>query len=135
MLLARLERTGRPALHDIYACFSAASPTPSPPRASKQDAWRPPTQGQVGEAWRHPQIPAEQPNAAGDTRRPPTEAQAGGAWHHPTSTPVRLVESSGRPGWLMASLGVLAVALVLAGGLAELAARRTSRRTRIGQAA
>jgi hypothetical protein len=103
--------------------------------ASTKDARRPPTEGQVGEAWRHPQVTAEQPTVADDTRRPPTEAQVGEAWRHPTNAPVPPAEPSGQPGWLIPSLGVLAAALVLAGGLAVLAARRAGRRARIGHAA
>jgi hypothetical protein len=96
---------------------------------------RPPTQGQVGEAWHQPQVPAEEPTVAGDTRRPPTESQVGESWRHPTGTPVRSAEPSGRSGWLVALLSVLAVALALAGGLAVLAARRAGRRARLGHAA
>jgi hypothetical protein len=44
-------------------------------------------------------------------------------------------EPTGTPGWLLASLGVLAATLTLAGGLAVLAARRAGRRARIGHAA
>jgi hypothetical protein len=102
---------------------------------SNQDARRPPTQAQVGEAWRQPQATAEQPTVAGDTRRPPTESQVGESWRHPTSAPVPSAEPSGPSGWLVASLGVLAAALVLAGGLAVLAARRAGRRARLGHAA
>jgi hypothetical protein len=103
--------------------------------ASNQDARQPPTEGQVGEAWRHPQVAAEQPTVVDDTRRPPTEAQVGEAWRHPTSAPVPPAEPSGQPSWLIPSLGVLAATLVLAGGLALLAARRAGRRARVGHAA
>jgi hypothetical protein len=102
---------------------------------STQDARRPPSQGQVGEAWRQPQAPAEQPTVAGDTRRPPTEAQVGESWRHPASAPVRPAEPNGPSGWLVASLGGLAAALALAGGLAVLAARRAGRRARLEHAA
>jgi hypothetical protein len=102
---------------------------------SDQDARRPPTQGQVGEAWHQPQLPAEQPTVAGDARRPPTESQVGEAWRHPTSAPVRPAEPSGPSGWLLASLSGLAAALALAGGLVVLATRRAGRRTRLGHAA
>jgi hypothetical protein len=102
---------------------------------SNQDTRRSPTQGQVGEAWRQPQVPAEQPTVADDTRRPPTESQVGESWRNPTSTPVRSAEPSGQSGWLVASLGVLAAALALSGGLAVLAARRAGRRARLGHAA
>jgi len=101
---------------------------------SNQDARQPPTQGQVGEAWRHPQVAAEQPTVADDTR-PPSEAQVGEPWHHPTSAPVPPAAPSRQPSWLIPVLGVLAAALVLAGGLALLAARRTGRRARVRPAA
>jgi hypothetical protein len=104
-------------------------------QTNDQDARRPPSQGQVGEAWRQPQVPAEQPTVAGDPRRPPTETQVGEAWRHPTSAPVRPAEPSGPSGWLLASLGGLAAVLVLLGGLAVLAARRAGRRARLGHAA
>ena len=102
---------------------------------SNQDARQPPTERQVGEAWRHPQVAAEQPTVADDTRRPPTEAQVGETWRHPTSAPVPPAAPSGQPSWLLLSLGVLAAALVLAGGLAVLATRRAGRRARVGHAA
>jgi hypothetical protein len=102
---------------------------------SNQDARRSPTQGQVGEAWGQPQVPAEQPAVAGDPRRPPTESQVGESWRHPTGAPVLPAEPSGPSGWLVASLGVLAAALALSGGLAVLAARRAGRRARLGHAA
>jgi nitrilase len=72
---------------------------------------------------------------AGDTRRPPTETQVGEPWRHQTGAPVRPAEPGSQPGWLLASLGGLAAALTLAGGLAVLAARRAGRRARVGHAA
>ena len=104
-------------------------------QTNDQPARRPPTQGQVGESWHQSQAPADQPTVAGDTRRPPTEAQVGESWRHPTGAPVPPAESSGPSGWLLASLGVLAAALVLAGGLAVLATRRAGRRARLEHAA
>jgi hypothetical protein len=100
-----------------------------------KDARRLATEAQVGEAWRHPQVAAEQPTVADDSRRPPTAAQVGETWRHPTSAPVPPAEPSGQPSWLLPSLGVLAAALVLAGGLALLAAKRAGRRARFGHAA
>jgi hypothetical protein len=102
---------------------------------SNQDARRPPSQGQVGEAWRQPQLPAEAPTVAGDARRPPTESQVGEAWRHPVSAPVPPAEPSGPSGWLLVSLGGLAAALALIAGLAVLATRRAGRRVRAGHAA
>jgi hypothetical protein len=104
-------------------------------QTNDQDARRPPSQGQVGEAWRQPQATAEQPNVAGDPRRPPTESQVGESWRHPTGAPVRPAEPSGPSGWLVTSLGVLAVVLVLSGGLVVLATGRAGRRARAGHAA
>jgi hypothetical protein len=44
-------------------------------------------------------------------------------------------EASGQRGWVLASLGVLAAVLALAGALAALAVRRASRKVRAGQPA
>jgi hypothetical protein len=104
-------------------------------QANDEPVRQPPTERQVGEAWRHPQVAAEQSTVADDPRRPPTESQVGESWRHPTSAPVPPAEPNGPSGWLVASLGVLAAALVLAGGLAVLAARRAGRRARLGHAA
>jgi hypothetical protein len=102
---------------------------------SKQDARRPPTEGQVGESWHKRQVTAEQPTIASDARRPPTERQVGESWRHQTDVPAPPVEPGGLPSWVMASLGLLAAVLALAGGLAVLAARRASRRARLEHAA
>ena len=102
---------------------------------SNHDTRRAPTQAQVGEAWRQPQVAPAEPTVAGDTRRPPTESQVGEAWRHPTGAPVRSDEPIGPSGWLVASLSVLVVALALSGGLAVLAARRAGRRARLRHAA
>jgi hypothetical protein len=101
---------------------------------SRQDARRPPTPGQVGEAWHQPQEAADAPAVAGETRRPPTEGQVGEPWRHQTSVPGRPAEPGGQPGWRIASLGFLAAALALVGGLAVVAATRPSRGPRVGQA-
>jgi hypothetical protein len=90
---------------------------------SNQDTRRPPSQGQVGEAWRQ-QATHRAPTVTGDTRQPPTERQVGESWRHPTSTPTPPAEPPGPSGWLVVPLGVLAAVLVLLGGLAVLAARR-----------
>ena len=99
----------------------------------KQAARRPPTQGQVGEAWHRPQVAPDEPAAAGDTRRPPAESQVVEPWRPQTSVPARPAEPDGQPGWHMASLGFLVAALALAGGLAVNAATRPGRSTRVGQ--
>jgi hypothetical protein len=102
---------------------------------SEQDARRPPTEGQVGESWHQRQVTAEQPDIASDARRPPTENQVGESWRHQTDVPAQPGEPGGLPSWVMASLGLLAAVLALAGGLAVLAARRAGRRARVGHAA
>jgi hypothetical protein len=58
----------------------------------------------------------------------------------PSGTPAQVPapvppEPSGQSSWLLASLGGLAAALALTGGLAVLAARRAGRRARVGHAA
>ena len=70
---------------------------------------------------------------AGDTQRPPTESEVGESWRHQTSVPGRPAEPGGQPGWRIASLGFLAAALALVGGLAVHAATRPGRSTRVGQ--
>ena len=123
------------AAMNLAGLTAVASAQPTDEPTSNQDARRPPTQGQVGEAWRQPQLAPEEPTVFGDPRRPPTEGQVGEPWRHPSGAPVRPAEPDGQPGWLMASLGVLAAALALSGGLAVLAARRAGRRARVGHAA
>jgi hypothetical protein len=99
----------------------------------KQDARRPPTQGQVGEAWQQPQVAPTVPEEAGDARRSPTESQVGEPWRHQPDVSARSTTPDGRSGWRMASLLFLAAALALAGGLAVHAATRPGRSTRVGQ--
>ena len=104
-------------------------------QTNDQDARRPPSQGQVGESWRQPQATAEQSAIAGDPRRPPTESQVGESWRHQTDVPAQPVEPGGLPSWVMASFGLLAAVLALAGGLTVRAARRAGRRARLEHAA
>ena len=121
------------AAMNLAGLTAVASAQPTDEPTSNQDARRPPSQGQVGEAWRQ-QGTAEAPDVAGDPRRPPTESQVGESWRHPTSTPVPSAGPSGPSGWLIASMGVLAAVLALSGGLAVLAARRANRQARVGHA-
>jgi hypothetical protein len=102
------------------------------PATDEQAARRPPTQSQVGEAWHQPQVAPAGPEVAGDARRPPTEGQVAEPWRDQTNVPARPVERDGQPGWRLASLGFLAAALALAGGLAVHAATRPGRSTRVG---
>jgi hypothetical protein len=123
------------AAMNLAAMTTVAQAQTNDQPTSNQDARQPPTEAQVGEAWRHPQVAAEQLTVADNTRRPPSEAQVGEAWRHPTSARVPPAEPSGQPSWLIPSLAVLAAALVLAGGLVVLAAKRAGRRARVGHAA
>jgi hypothetical protein len=99
----------------------------------EQAARRPPTQSQVGEAWHQPQVAPAAPEVAGDALRPPTEGQVGEPWRDQTNVPARPADRDGQPGWRLASLGFLAAALALAGGLAVNAATRPGRSTRVRQ--
>jgi hypothetical protein len=100
-------------------------------------ARRPPSERQVGEAWRHGQVASPEQTAADAA----LQRQLARERHSiPSATPTQVPapvpdEPSGTPGWLVASLGVLAAALALAGGLAVLAAKRAGRRARIRHAA
>jgi hypothetical protein len=100
-------------------------------------ARRPPTERQVGESWRHGQAtPQEQTAADAALQRQLARERSS----LPNRTPAQLpapvpAEPNGLPGWLLACLGVLAAVLALAGGLAVLAAKRASRRARVGHAA
>jgi hypothetical protein len=100
-------------------------------------ARRPPSERQVGEAWRHAQVATPEQTAADAALQ---RQLARERFSIPNGTPAQTTapappEHSGTPGWLLASLGVLAAALALAGGLAVLAAKRASRRARIRPAA
>jgi hypothetical protein len=145
------------AAMNLAGMTAVAQAQPSDEPASNQDARRPPTQGQVGESYRnyHEALAGQaqtaqddaverfrrgerasraQPTIADETRRPPTEAQVGESWRHPVNVPVQPAEPSSHPVSLVAWLGVLAVALALAGGLVVLAARRAGRKVPAGQA-
>jgi hypothetical protein len=126
-------RTRTLILAAIVAALNLAAMT-TLAHATDQPARRPPTQGRVGESWHQPQVTAEQPTIGSDARRPPTQSQVGESWHHQTSIPGRPAEPGGQPGWRIASLGFLAAALALVGGLAVLAATRPSRGPQAGQA-
>jgi hypothetical protein len=101
--------------------------------AATQDGQRPPTERQVGEAWRHRGVTADQSPVAGNPQRPPLERQVGEYYRHHV-TAARPAEPSGQPGWLIPAIGVLA-ALALCGGLAVTTTRRAHRRVRARPAA
>jgi hypothetical protein len=95
----------------------------------RHEARRPPTQGQVGEAWHRRSATSQQDKAADATLR---RVQARGGFTIPDPTPAQGPAPASalpnrQPSWLLVSLGVLAV-LMVAAGLAVLTARRASRR-------
>ena len=98
---------------------------------------RPPTEGQVGEAWRKRPVTSSQQTAADAALQ---RQLARERFSIPNGTPAQVPaptqspEPSGQPGWLVASLAVLAAALAVSGGLAVMAAKRASRRVRAGHA-
>jgi hypothetical protein len=89
-------------------------------------ALRPPSEGQVGEAWRHRQAPPPRQAAADAALK---RVLARERFSVPSGTPAPVPapapdKPSGQARWVIASLAVLVAALVLA----VLAARRTRRR-------
>jgi hypothetical protein len=93
----------------------------------------PPLEPRAGESDRHRQVTSQEQTAANATLR---RVLAREHLSVPSGTPAQMPdEPSGQPGWLVASLGGLAAALALIAGLAVLAARRASRRARVGHAA
>ena len=101
---------------------------------SSQDARRPPSERQVGESWRHGQV-ASQEQAAADTahRRELARERSSIPSGTPAQVPAPATQPNRPPAWLLVTLGVLAV-LMLVAGLVVLAARRASRRARLGTA-
>ena len=93
-------------------------------RASQEQ----PTTTQAAEEFGRSERASQQQPTTADTLRPSTETQVGESWRHPGNVRARSAEPSGRPGWLVAGLGVLA------GGLAVATTRRARRRVRVGQA-
>jgi len=106
------------------------------PVAGDHDPTRPPTQSQVGEAW-HRRSAASHQDKATDAAL--GRVQARERFSILDATPVQPTapaptQANRQPSWLLVSLGVLAV-LMVAASLAVLAARRASRRARLGQPA
>ena len=115
----------------------AATTTLAHAHAADSPPGGPPTERQVGEAWRHRQATSEQPSAAEATRK---RVQARERFAIPNATPAQTpapvpAKPSRQPGQLIAWLGGLVAALALAGGLGVHAARRTRRRARLEPAA
>ena len=95
---------------------------------------RPPTERQVGESWRKRPVTSQQRTAADAALQRQLARERSSI---PSGTPAQVPaptqadEPNRQPGWLLASLGGLAVALALIAGLVVLATRRTSRRARV----
>jgi hypothetical protein len=113
---------------------------PATDEPTSHHARRPPTQGQVGEAWHQHPITSQQqtaPETAADATVGRVLARE--RFSIPNQTPAQVPapvpdEPSGQPGWLVVSLGMLAAVLAVVAGLAVLAARRANRRARVGPA-
>jgi hypothetical protein len=117
-----------------FAGMTAVAHAQATDEPTRQDARRPPTQSQVGEAWHQRSVSSQHGKVA--------EATVGRVLARersaiPNATPAQVpapvpTRPNQRPSWVLASFGVLAV-LLLVVGLAALAARRASRRARLGQ--
>ena len=106
---------------------------PTTDEPTRHDARRPPTQGQVGEAWHQHPVTSQQKTQATAADAALGRVLARERFSIPNQTSAQVpaparAQPNGQPGWLLASLGLLAATLVLAGGVAVLAARRASRR-------
>jgi hypothetical protein len=104
--------------------------------AGQQATRRSPSERQVGESWRHRQAAAQDRAAADATLG---RVQARERFSIPSATPADVPapvpsRPSRQPGWRIIWLSGLVAALVLAGGLAVLATRRTRHRARPGHA-
>jgi hypothetical protein len=102
---------------------------------TRQDVRRPPTQGQVGEAWHRPSATSQQGKATDATLRRMLARERFSIADATPAQPTAPAPTQPKrpPSWLLV-LGVLAV-LILVAGLAVAGARRASRRTRLGQPA
>jgi carbohydrate-binding DOMON domain-containing protein len=113
---------------------------PATDQPTSHHARRPPTQGQVGEAWHQHPVTSQQKTAQ-ETAADATvgRMQARERFSIPNQTPAQVpapapAQPSGQPDWLVVSLGMLAAVLAVVAGLAVLAARRANRRARVGPA-
>jgi hypothetical protein len=113
---------------------------PATDQPTSHHARRPPTQGQVGEAWhRHPATAQHNTaqNTAADAalgRVLARERFSIPSWPAAQVPAPAPDQPSGQPGWLVVSLGMLAAALAVVAWLAMLTARRANRRARVGPA-
>jgi hypothetical protein len=96
---------------------------------ARHDARRPPTQGQVGEAWHHRQATSKEQTTADAALG---RVLARERFSIPDATPAQPTapaptQPNQQPSWPLASFSVLAV-LMLVAGLSVLGVRRASRR-------
>jgi len=123
----------------LAAMHLAGMTAVAPAQADDQQATaRPPTERQVGESWRHRQGASQQQQSAAEATFGRVLARE--RFSIPNASPAEAPapvppKRSGQPGRLIAWLGGLVAAVVLAGGLGVLAARRTRRRARLEHAA
>ena len=104
---------------------------------SGQGARQAPTEGQVGESWRHRKVASQEQAADAALARVlarerfsiPNQTPA----HAPAPVPAP-PQPTGQPGWLLAALAALSAVLAVVAGLAMVAARRANRRARVGPA-
>jgi hypothetical protein len=105
--------------------------------ANDEPVRQPPTERQVGEAWRHRQAATPEQTAADAA----LQRQLARERHSiPSRTPAQVpapvpADPNGQPGWLVASLGVLVAVLALVAAVAVMSAKRAGRRARIRHAA
>ena len=123
--LAAMHLAGMTAVAHARASDQLTGPQATP---------RPPTEGQVGESWRHGQVASQQQQSAAEAVRKRVEARERFSIPNPSPAPTP-PKQGGPSDRLIAWLGGLAAGLVLAGGLAILAARRTRRRAPLEHAA
>ena len=107
-------------------------------QANDEPVRQSPTEGQVGEAWRHRQAASQQQQTAAEATL--KRVQARERFSIPNATPAQSPAPAppnlrGPSDRLIAWVGGLVAALALAGGLSVLAARRTRRRARLEHAA
>jgi hypothetical protein len=121
----------------LAAMHLAATTAVAQAQANDEPVRQPPTEGQVGESWRHRQAPSHD-QAAADTALQRQLARE--RFSIPNATPAQVPapappKQRGPSDQLIAWLGGLVAALALAGGLGVLVARRTRRRARLEHAA
>ena len=130
------------ALTAMLAAMNLAGMTAAQAQATdhptRQDPRRPPVESRVGEYRRdRPAASQEQSTSDAALRRLLARERFSIPNGSPTqlTSPMRPAVSSGQHGWLTSALGVLAVVVALAAGVAVMAARRARSSQRAGQTA